>query len=135
MTGILCEDPTVHNLLSLDSRRSRNLLASLANLTAGGIFANPPHRFLTVGLFSLMISMKKTKDSSLDLSACATNFRCSSTFSKALFLLSFSQLRASKKSLACTLCGNSQTLPSAEYLRLCALMQQQSLTPYSGSQP
>jgi hypothetical protein len=35
--GYSCEDLTVHDLLSLNSGRSRNLLASLADLTTSEI--------------------------------------------------------------------------------------------------
>jgi hypothetical protein len=100
--GYLCEDPTVHNLLSLNSGRSRNLLTSLADLTAGGISLILPPRFLIIDLFPLTISTKEIKDSSLDLSAYTTNFRCPSMFSKSLLLLSLSKLRALEKTLART---------------------------------
>ena len=72
--GYFCEDPMVHNLLSLNSGRSRNLLTSLADLRTGEISLILPPRFLTIDLFPLTISTTEIKDSSLDLSTYTTNF-------------------------------------------------------------
>jgi len=90
---------------------------------------------MTVYFFPLMISTKETKDSSLDLSACTTKFLFPSMFSKALLLLSFSQLRVLKKTLAHIPCDNLQTLSNVVYFDSTLSCNSGPTIFFSGSQP